>query len=74
MKPMKSAFACLAATGLLLSQPAAAASAVRSGSATQDSENLAGAGAALPAIIAILAVAIIAVVSASSDDDNPVSP
>jgi hypothetical protein len=76
MKPMKSAFACLAATGLLLAQPAAAASAVRASSPTGDSEELAGVpGAALPALIAILAVAIVAVVSASSDDDNvPASP
>ncbi len=75
MKPMKSALACLAATGLLLSQPAAAAGAVRSSSPTQDSEELAGVpGAALPALIAILAVGIVAVISASNDDDNPVSP
>jgi hypothetical protein len=75
MKPMKSALACLAATGLLLSQPAAAASSVRSGSPTQDSEELAGVpGAALPALIAILAVAVVAVISSSSDDDKPVSP
>jgi hypothetical protein len=76
MKPTKSILASLAATGLLLSQPAAAASAVRAGSATHDSEELAGVpGAALPALIAILAVAVVAVVSASGDDDNkPVSP
>lgn len=75
MKPMKSALACLAATGLLLSQPALAASAVRASSPTQDSEELAGvSGAAIPALIGILAVAIVAVVSASSDDDKPVSP
>ena len=76
MKPMKSALACLAATGLLLSQPAAAASAVRASSLTGDSEELAGVpGAAIPALIAILAVAIVAVISASGDDDNePASP
>jgi hypothetical protein len=75
MKSMKSALACLAATGLLLSQPALAASAIRGGSPAQDSEELAGvSGAAIPALIGILAVAIVAVVSASSDDDKPVSP
>jgi hypothetical protein len=76
MKPMKSALTCLAATGLLLSQPAAAASAVRASSPTGDSEELAGVpGAAFPALIAILAVAIVAVIASSSDNNNkPVSP
>lgn len=75
MKPTKSVLASLAVAGLLLSQPAAAASAVRAGSSTGDSEELAGVpGAAIPAIIAILAVAIVAVVSASNDDNKPVSP
>jgi len=75
MKSMKSVFACLAATGMLLAQPAAAASAVRSGSPTQDSEELAGVpGAAIPALIAILAVAIVAVISSSNDKDHPTSP
>jgi hypothetical protein len=75
MKPMKSALACLAVAGLLLSQPAAA-SAVRGGSPTHDSEELAGVpGAAIPALIAILAVAAVAVISASGDEDNgPASP
>ena len=74
MKPIKSVLACLAATGILLAQPAAAASA-RSGSPTGDSEELAGRpGAAIPALIAILAVAIVAVISASNDKDHPVSP
>lgn len=75
MKSMKSAFACLAATGLLLAQPAAAASAARAGSPTRDSEELAGVpGAAIPMLIGVLAVAIIAVVSASSDNNHPASP
>jgi hypothetical protein len=76
MKPMKSALACLAATGLLLSQPAAAASAVRASSPTGDSEELAGvSGAAIPMLIGVLAVAIVAVISASSDNNNhPASP
>ena len=76
MKPMKSALACLAATGLLLSQPAAAASTVRAGSPTGDSEELAGvSGAAIPMLIGVLAVAIVAVISASSDNNNhPASP
>ncbi|MBO0749631.1 MAG: hypothetical protein J2O44_04245 [Porphyrobacter sp.] len=74
MKPMKSVLACLAATGLLLAQPAAA-SAVRGGSPSGDSEELAGVpGAAIPALIAILAVAIVAVISASNDHNHPVSP
>ena len=76
MKPMKSAFACLAATGLLLAQPAAAASAVRASSPTGDSEELAGVpGAAIPMLIGVLAVAIVAVISASGDNNNhPASP
>jgi hypothetical protein len=76
MKPIKSILAGLAATGLILSQPAAAAGAVRTGSPSQSSEKLAGtSGAAIPALIAILAVAVIAVVSASNDDNKiPVSP
>jgi len=75
MKPTKTVLASLAAAGLLLSQPATAASAVRAGSSTGDSEELAGMpSAAIPAIIGILAVAIIAVVSASNDDNKPVSP
>jgi hypothetical protein len=76
MKPIKSTLACLAATGLILSQPVAAAAAGRSASPTGDSEELAGVpGAAFPALIAILAVAIVAVISASGDDDNePASP
>jgi len=70
MKPIKSALACLAAAGILLSQPATAAVG-RSASPSGDSEHLAGTpGPAWPAIIAILAVAIVAVV-ASSNDDNP---
>jgi hypothetical protein len=76
MKPIKSALACLAATGLILSQPAAAATAARSASTTADSEHLAGAsGAAIPALLAILAVAVVAVISASGDDNKiPASP
>jgi hypothetical protein len=75
MKPIKSVLACLAATGILLSQPAAAA-AVRNGSPSHDSEQFAGVpGAAIPALIAILAVAVVAVISASNDDNNtPASP
>jgi hypothetical protein len=76
MKPIKSVLAGLAATGILLSQPVAAAGAVRSGSPTHASEQLAGVpGAAIPALLAILAVAVVAVISASNDDDNaPASP
>ena len=77
MKPMKSAIACLAAAGILLSQPAFAAGAARSGSSANGSEQLAGTpGAALPAIIAILAVAVVAVVAASGNhkDHHPTSP
>jgi hypothetical protein len=75
MKPIKSALACLAATGILLSQPAAAAGAVRSGSPSRDSEQLAGVpSAAIPALIGILAVAIVAIVAASNDDNRPASP
>jgi hypothetical protein len=74
MKPIKSVLAGLAGAGLLLSQPAAAAT--RAASDVRDSEQLAGfPSAALPALIAILAVGIVAVVSSSNDDnDNPVSP
>lgn len=75
MKSIKSALALFAATGLALSQPAAAASVARSGSSSGDSEQLAGTlGAAWPAIIAILAVAIIAVVASGNHHDHPVSP
>jgi hypothetical protein len=76
MKPIKSVLACLAATGILLSQPAVAAGVARSGSPAHDSEEFAGtSGAAIPALVAILAVAIVAVVSASNDDNNqPTSP
>jgi hypothetical protein len=73
MKPIKSALALLAASGLVLSQPALA----RSGSPSGDSEHLAGTpSAAWPAIIAILAVAIVAVVASGSNNDNnhPASP
>jgi hypothetical protein len=75
MKPIKGALACLAAAGILLSQPAVAAG--RSASPSGDSEHLAGTpGAAWPAIIAILAVAIVAVVASSSDHNHnhPASP
>jgi hypothetical protein len=76
MKPMKSALACLAAAGILLSQPALAAGATRSGSSSNGSEQLAGTpGAALPAIIAILAVAVVAVIASSSNNHHhPASP
>jgi hypothetical protein len=76
MKPIKSALACLAATGLALAQPAMAADAVRGGSPSHDSEQLAGTpSAAIPALIGILAVALVAVIAASSDHDNrPASP
>jgi hypothetical protein len=76
MKPIKSVLACLAATGLVLSQPAIAASAARSASPTGESETLAGVpGAALPMLLGVLAVAVIAVISASGDNDNePASP
>ena len=77
MKPIKSALACLAATGLLFAQPAAAAVS-RSASPSPDSEHLAGGGvpgAAIPALIGILAVAIVAVVASSNHHDNhPASP
>jgi hypothetical protein len=77
MKPMKSALACLAAAGILLSQPALAAGATRSGSTSTGSEQLAGTpGAALPAIIAILAVAVVSVIAASGGNKHhhPASP
>ena len=76
MKPIKSALACLAVTGMLLAQPAVAAGAGRAGSASQDSEHLAGTpSAAWPALIGILAVAIVAVVASSSGHHNhPASP
>ncbi len=77
MKPIKSVVAGLAAAGLLLSQPAAAAAA-RTASPSRDGEQLAGVpSAALPAIIAILAVAIVGIIAASTDHNNdnvPVSP
>jgi hypothetical protein len=78
MKPIKGALAFLAATGLALSQPAAAADAGRSASPSHDSEHLAGTpGAAIPALIGILAVAIVAVVAASNHHhhhNHPTSP
>ena len=75
MKPMKSALACLAAAGILMSQPAFAAGAARSGSSANGSEQLAGTpGAALPAIIAILAVAVVAVIASSGHHHHPASP
>jgi len=76
MKPIKSALACLAATGILLSQPAAAAGVTRAGSTSHQSEQLAGTpGAALPAIIAILAVVIVSVIAASGHNHHhPASP
>ena len=76
MNAYKTTFAALAATGLSIAQPAAAAPA-RTASPVADSQQLAGGipGAAWPAIIAILAVALYAVIDASSDDDDaPVSP
>jgi hypothetical protein len=79
MKPIRTALASVAAAGLLIAQPAAAAADVRTGSAVGESESLAGGGvpsAAWPAIIAILLVAAVAIISASGDDDDfePVSP
>jgi len=75
MKPIKSALTCLAATGLILSQPALAASAGRSASPSADSEQLAGTpGAAWPAIIAILAVAVVALIASGDNHDHPTSP
>jgi len=75
MKPIKSALACLAATGLILSQPAVAASVGRSASPSGDSEQLAGTpGAAWPAIIAILAVAVVALIASGDNHHHPASP
>lgn len=80
MKPIRTALASVAAAGLLVAQPAAAAADVRSGSAVGESESLAGGvpSAAWPAIIAILLVGIVSIISASGDDDDddfePVSP
>lgn len=76
MKPIKSVLACLAVTGLVLAQPAAAASAGRTASPSGHSEQLAGTpGAAWPAIIAILAVAVVAVIAASGHHNHhPASP
>lgn len=77
MTAIKKVLAGLAATGLLVAQPAMAATASshRGGSATGDSEELAGVpGAAIPFLIALAIGAIVVVVSASNDNDNPVSP
>ena len=79
MKHPKSAFAVLAAAGLLEAQPASAAFEARSATPVAESEQLAGGipSAAWPAVIAILAVAVLSVISASTDDDeddDPVSP
>lgn len=77
MKPIRTALASLAATGLLVASPVAAAADVRTGSSLEESEGLAGAtAAAWPAIIAILLVGVVSVVSATGDDDDfePVSP
>ena len=77
MKALKTTLAALAAAGLAVAQPAAAAPA-RTASPVADSEQLAGGvpGAAWPAILAILAFAVIALIPASSDDDEdaPTSP
>ena len=78
MNAFKTTLATLAAAGLAVAQPAAAAPA-RTASPVADTEQLAGGvpSAAWPAIIAILAVAAFALISASNDDDEddvPVSP
>ncbi|WP_126173992.1 hypothetical protein [Altericroceibacterium xinjiangense] len=79
MKTMKSVLASVAAAGLLVSQPLAAAPA-RADSASKQTEGMAGFGAGGPmvATIAVLAVAIAALVPVVFDDDDdvtvPVSP
>jgi hypothetical protein len=75
MKPLKSALALFAATGLVLSQPVAAASAARAPSPSAKSEHLAGTPrAAIPALIGILAVVIVAVIASSGGHHHPRSP
>jgi hypothetical protein len=78
MKSIRTALASFAAAGLVIAQPALAAADVRTGSAVDESESLAGgiASAAWPAIIAILLVGAVALISAEGDDDDfePVSP
>jgi hypothetical protein len=78
MKSIRTALASFAAAGLLIAQPAVAAADVRTGSAVDESESLAGGvpSAAWPAIIAILLVGVVAVISSEGDDDDfePVSP
>ena len=76
MKPFKSALALIAATGLAVSQPVAAAGVARAASPSQQSEHLAGTpSAAMPALIGILAVVIISVIAASSrNHHHPKSP
>lgn len=77
MKHPKSIFATLSAVGLLVTQPAAAATEARAATPVGQSEELAGGipSGAWPAVIAIVAVAIFSIINASDDDDeDPVSP
>lgn len=76
MKTFRSALAGMAIAGLLLAQPAAAAS--RAPAPTGESENLAGLPAAAAPALAVLAVfflaAAVAVISDDDEDGAPVSP
>lgn len=76
MTRLTNLLAGLAAAGLLLSQPAAAASAGRTGASIDESEGLAGDRAAGPAIAVILFILLIAALPLFDDDDDgiPSSP
>ena len=79
MTQIKSAFAGLAAAGLLVSQVAVAApvSGSRTGAAVDDSEGLGGMAPGSAPIVALLALmAVVAAIAVIDDggDDEPVSP
>ena len=77
MTQIKSAFAGLAAAGLLVSQVAVAApvSGIRTGAAVDDSEGLGGMAAGSAPVIALLALmAVVAAIAVIDDGGEPVSP
>lgn len=78
MKLFKNALAGAAITGLLVSQPVAAAAASRTASSVGEGEDLAGLPAAATPVVAVLGifflVAAVALISDGDDDDEPVSP
>lgn len=80
MKIVKSAFACAAAAGLLVSQVAIAAPVAggRTGAAIGKSERLAFPEGAAPVIAIISLLAVVGVIMAITEDDDdnrrPVSP